>query len=189
MNIALPPRPAPPPVWNARLGLFLLGFAAICLVLVYTQNVEWWIVKWTLRNRFPTVSWITTHELAAWLQDEQRVPPQLLDVRTPQEWDVSRLPAARRIDPGSDPVVALAGVATDTPIVTYCAVGYRSGQMADRLQKAGFTRVYNLEGSIFAWSNEERPLVRDEVPVRQVHSYDQFWAKLLSPEARAPLGH
>ena len=54
------------------------------------------------------------------------------------------------------------GIAKDAPIVTYCSVGYRSGKMAERLQAAGYTNVRNLEGSIFKWANEHRPLVRGE---------------------------
>ena len=51
--------------------------------------------------------------------------------------------------------------------MTYCAVGYRSAEMATQLRAAGFTNVRNLEGSIFQWANEHRPLVHGEQPVEQ----------------------
>jgi rhodanese-related sulfurtransferase len=41
-----------------------------------------------------------TRELADWLEDRHRQPPVLLDVRTLEEWNVSHLARARRIDPG-----------------------------------------------------------------------------------------
>ncbi|MGH7937844.1 MAG: rhodanese-like domain-containing protein, partial [Bryobacteraceae bacterium] len=77
--------------------------------------------------------------------------------------------------------------AKDATIVTYCSVGYRSAGMARRLHAAGFTRVQNLEGSIFEWANEHRPLVHDGKAATQVHPYDALWGRLLQPEVRAPL--
>jgi hypothetical protein len=59
--------------------------------------------------------------------------------------------------------------------------------MAERLQKAGFTRVRNLEGSIFEWANEGRPLVREGKKVTTVHPYDTTWGRLLRDDVRAPL--
>ena len=72
--------------------------------------------------------------------------------------------------------------------MTYCSAGYRSGKLAERLQAAGYTNVRNLDGSIFKWANERRPLVRGESePVTKVHPYSAIWGRLLAPEARAPL--
>jgi 3-mercaptopyruvate sulfurtransferase SseA len=79
------------------------------------------------------------------------------------------------------------GLPKETPIVTYCAVGYRSGETADRLRAAGFTNVHNLEGSIFQWANEHRPLVREQEHVSQVHPYNVFWGRLLNDDVRATL--
>ena len=77
--------------------------------------------------------------------------------------------------------------AKDAPIVTCCAVGYRSGAMAHRLRAAGYTQVQNLEGSIFQWANEHRPLVDGGERVTKVHPYTQGWGRLLAPEVRAAL--
>jgi len=71
--------------------------------------------------------------------------------------------------------------------VTYCSVGYRSAKMAQRLRNAGYTNVQNLEGSIFEWANEHRPLVRDGEPTKQVHPYSALRGHLLRDEVRAPL--
>ena len=80
-----------------------------------------------------------------------------------------------------------AGISKETPIVTYCAVGYRSAEMVKRLKAAGFTNVRNLEGSIFQWANERRPLVQGEQPVARVHPYSTLWGRLLEDEVRAPV--
>jgi hypothetical protein len=73
----------------------------------------------------------------------------------------------------------------DLPIVTYCSVGYRSGAFAERLRSAGFTNVVNLEGSIFRWANEGRPLFRSARPVTEVHPYNRTWGLLLKEDRRA----
>jgi rhodanese-related sulfurtransferase len=98
---------------------------------------------------------------------------------------VSHLPGARRVDPNASAGTVAADLPKETPIVTYCAVGYRSGEMADRLRALGFSNVRNLEGSIFQWANEHRPLVRDDERVSTVHPYSAFWGRLLNDEVRA----
>jgi rhodanese-related sulfurtransferase len=169
------------PIWPL-LGLILASFALLGM-----RSVDWFLLKKSLRTRFPKVEWISTSDLAAWLADKNRPAPLLLDVRTPEEWEVSHLPGARRVDPNASVDNAVAGVPKDKPIVTYCAVGYRSGEMANRLRAAGFTNVRNLEGSIFEWANDHRPLVRGSERVRTVHPYSTFWGRLLTDDVRAPV--
>ncbi|MFN0246663.1 MAG: rhodanese-like domain-containing protein [Kofleriaceae bacterium] len=116
-------------------------------------------------------------------------PPLLLDVRTPAEFAVSHLRGARLVEPGA-PAEALrsrelAGVSLDAPIVCYCAVGVRSSNTCEALQKAGYTNVANLDGSIFRWANEGRPLVQGETPTTFVHPYNAEWGRMLAPAHRA----
>jgi hypothetical protein len=59
--------------------------------------------------------------------------------------------------------------------------------MAQRLRAASFVRVQNLEGSIFQWANEHRPLVHKTASVTRVHPYNAFWGRLLDEDVRAPL--
>jgi len=151
-------------------------------------DLNWFLVKQALRIQFRDVQWITTVELCDWLNDTHRVHPILLDVRTRAEWEVSHLQGARCVDPEGDPAIALSGGTKDAPIVTYCSVGYRSAKAARRLHGQGYSHVQNLEGSIFAWANEDRPLVHGDYVVRQVHPYDHFWGRLLEPDRRAALG-
>jgi rhodanese-related sulfurtransferase len=159
----------------------------ITLGLLSCRSVDWFLLKRSLHSKFGDVHWITTQQLADWLADKDRPPPVLLDVRTPAEWKVSHLAGARRVDPKADAKIAANGVARDASIVTYCSVGYRSGEMAQRLRAAGYTHVQNLEGSIFQWANEHRPLVHDSEREVRVHPYNAFWGRLLTPEVRAPL--
>jgi rhodanese-related sulfurtransferase len=178
-----------PRIPNARLGIFmtLLILLVVGIVFGKTEGFEWFVLKNAIRAKYPNVRRITTAELAEWLADRKRKQPVLLDVRTEAEWNVSHIAGARRVDPNATADVAAGEIAKDTPIVTYCAVGYRSAEMAKRLNVAGFTDVQNLEGSIFEWANEHRPLVRGEQKVTRVHPYDRWWGRLLTDEVRAAM--
>jgi rhodanese-related sulfurtransferase len=186
MDCILSPRRAAR-VTNSGLMLGITAVLVLGLGLVACREVDWFLLKRSLRSKFGNERWITTQQLAAWLADKKRPAPVLLDVRTPAEWKVSHLPGARRVDPEADAQTAAGEIAKDAPIVTYCAVGYRSGLMAQRLRAAGYTRVQNLEGSIFEWANEHRPLVRDGERVTRVHPYSTLRGRLLEPDVRAPL--
>ena len=165
-----------------------VGVLLLCaLGLLSSRSVDWFLVKRSLRNRFSDIQWITTAELADWLAAKDRPQPVLLDVRTRAEWQVSHLPGARWVDPKTDPRSAVERLPKNAPIVTYCAVGYRSGKAARELRAAGYTHVQNLEGSIFEWANEHRPLVHDGKRVTQVHPYGPPWGYLLQPAVRAPM--
>ena len=172
-------------VARRALGVALLLFVACALA--GCRSVDWFLLKRTLRAKFSDVDWITTQQLATWLNSKDRPAPVLLDVRTPAEWEVSHLAGAHRVDPTASAEEAGAGIAKETPIVTYCSVGYRSGEVAQRLRKAGYKHVQDLEGSIFEWANEDRPLVHDGKKVTKVHPYNATWGRLLRDDVRAPL--
>ncbi|WP_420456501.1 rhodanese-like domain-containing protein [Rubrivirga sp.] len=150
------------------------------------DSAAWRAVAADLDARFSDVPTTTTAALADRLGT--REAPVLFDARSPEEVAVSHLPGARRIDPdasAAELATALADVDHQREVVVYCSVGVRSAGVARRLREAGFTRVENLEGSIFRWANEGRPLVRDGRPVAEVHPYDAVWGRLLAPARRA----
>ena len=157
-------------------GLLLLGTGAC----VY--SFRWPIVNALIRGEFRDVKPITTGELDAWLADDSRAAPLLVDTRTRAEYDLSHLAGAEY--GGADAEFPLAGVAKDRPIVAYCSVGYRSGRFARTLRAAGFTNVHNLEGSIFKWANEGRPVFRGSERVTEVHPYNGTWGLLLNEQYR-----
>ena len=171
----------------SRLLLAMTAFVVLTLPLLSCRSADWFVLKGSLRNKFGNEHWITTRQLADWLADKQRRAPVLLDVRTLTEWKVSHLPGARRVEPDVSAEAAAGDIAKNAPIVTYCAVGYRSGEMAERLRKAGYAHVQNLDGSIFKWANEHRPLVHDGEPTKRVHPYSAFWGHLLDDDVRTSL--
>ena len=136
-------------------------------------------IRETIRKRFPAVRQLSTKELADWLADTNKPAPLLIDARTEKEFAVSRLQNARHLE--SVAQVKSAATSNAQPIVVYCSVGYRSSALAEKLQQAGFTHVVNLEGSIFAWANEGRPVYRGTNAVHEVHPYNSKWGQLLDP--------
>ncbi len=139
---------------------------------------QWSDLLQQIRSRYPEVRQLSTEKLAADLQEPQGKVPILIDSRSEEEYAVSHLQGAKRAE-------SVAEVESSTPdrdafIVVYCSVGYRSSRLADQLMEAGFTNVYNLEGSIFKWANEGRPVFRDGREVSAVHPYDDDWGRLLN---------
>ena len=163
----------------------LLLIAAICVLAGEGRGLEG--MKKVVRARFPKVRQLSTAELADWLKDGSRAAPVLLDVRTGAEFDVSHLPGARRVEPEAEAAKVAPLLTPGRSVVTYCSVGYRSSAMAQRLAKAGVTEVFNLEGSIFQWANEGRPLERDGKPANKVHPYNGTFGKMLDPQRRAEI--
>ncbi|HEX8280603.1 MAG TPA: rhodanese-like domain-containing protein [Chthoniobacterales bacterium] len=150
---------------------------------VCVYSLRWPLVNALIAREFREVQPITTAELAAWLADASRPAPLLVDTRTRAEYEVSHLPGAKY--GGSDADFDLAGEPRDRPIVAYCSIGYRSARFARTLQAAGFTNVRNLEGSIFKWANEGRPVFRGDARVAEVHPYNSTWAMFLDGKYRA----
>ena len=147
------------------------------------QDLE--AVKRKVRTQFPSVRQLSTTELAAWLGRTNGPHPMLLDARSPAEYAVSHLPGARLADAKAPAAQLLSGLGTNQAIVVYCSIGYRSSRLVERLQQGGCTNVFNLDGSIFQWANEDRLLERDGQPVKEVHPYNKTFGQLLLPEHRA----
>ena len=167
--------------------VFFLGIPLALAAMLYFEGrtIGLDLVRQVTGRKFPGVKHITTAELAGWLADSGRSQPLLLDARTAPEYEVSHLAGARRIDPIRPLLRHMEAFARDTPVVVYCSVGYRSARVARWLGRQGFTNVRHLDGSLFAWANEGRPMVSDGKPAREVHPYNDFWGRLLKPGVRA----
>ncbi|OYU82778.1 MAG: thioredoxin [Flavobacterium sp. BFFFF2] len=78
--------------------------------------------------------------------------PQLIDVRTAEEFASEHIAGAKNIDWYQDQFNAeVQKLDPKKPVFVYCKVGGRSAQAADRLVSLGFAKVYNLEGGIMKW--------------------------------------
>lgn len=143
------------------------------------------VVRRMTVRRFPDVQWIAAADLARWREDPARAQPVVLDARTQAEFDVSHLKGALRIDPYRPLLHPLRGMPKDTAIAVYSSVGYRAARVAHWLRRQGYSRVSTLEGSLFAWANDERPMFHDDRPTVQVHPYDERWGLMLETPYRA----
>ncbi len=171
-----------PGIARARL---VLCIAMVLLALVGSSScaeggeLSWAAINAAIKLEYPRIHHLTTAELVARLQSDSTLSPILLDVREPDEFKVSHVRGALLAPTLQDALEALRTVEKNHPIVVYCSVGYRSGALAEQLQKNGYTNVYNLKGSIFKWANEARPVFAESVRVYRVHPYDKKWGTLL----------
>ena len=132
-----------------------------------------------VRKAFPEVPQMTTRQLAAIQADDAAPYIVLLDARTATEFSVSHLPGAVLASNTRMALDALESTDPERTVIVYCSVGYRSSRLAADLRRRGFKNVFNLEGSLFQWANEGRPLFLGDERVYQAHPYDEQWGQLL----------
>ncbi|RKR11042.1 thioredoxin [Flavobacterium sp. 90] len=81
--------------------------------------------------------------------------PQILDVRTPEEFESEHIDNAANVNWNSEDFAAnVASYDKSKPVFVYCLSGGRSKKAAAKLNELGFTNVYELEGGIMKWNAE-----------------------------------
>ena len=116
----------------------------------------------------------------------------LFDVREPDEFEVSHLAGAIRLEPDSNPgdfLETYGYLLEQGDVIFYCAVGVRATELAqevadlidDQASQAEFTfnAPANMKGGIFHWHNDSLPLVDAEGITDLVHPYSWFQKRLL----------
>jgi rhodanese-related sulfurtransferase len=149
--------------------------------------ITWGAVFTWIQRDWPEVPQMSTRELAERMSAGNEDAPLLIDVRTREEYEVSHLPGAIWAETSGQIASALRGTSDRQPVVLYCSVGVRSPKATAQLMRSGRTNVFNLQGSIFEWANEGRPLMAMGHSVRVVHPYNQRWGVLLNSELHPPL--
>ena len=130
-----------------------------------------------VRRDFPEAKPVSTAQLAAWIEQKEGVV--IIDARAPEEFAVSRIPGARRETALKEAAAMAEG---SMRVVVYDAVGFRSAEFTDALADAGCGETFYLEGGIFQWANEGRPLIgADGEPSTKVHPYNKLWGRLVKP--------
>lgn len=90
--------------------------------------------------------------------------PQLLDVRTPEEYNAGRIENAVNVNwNGDDFVAKVTSYDKSKPIFVYCKIGGRSAQAANKLAELGFKEIYNLEGGIMKWNAADGSKPSDKI--------------------------
>lgn len=131
-----------------------------------------------VRSDFPDVSHFSPDEVDA------LTAPLFIDVRKTREYAVSRLPGAVHV-PDEASLLAAAKAAGDRPIVVYCSLGVRSSNAIRVLKAQGIETAVNLDGSIFRWANEGRPLENDAGVTDKVHPFNAWWGRYLEAPLHA----
>lgn len=86
-------------------------------------------------------------------QFEQGEDPLILDVRNPEEYQISRIEGSKLIPLDQLPE-RVAELNTADEIVVHCRTGVRSAKAVEFLRQSGFEKVKNLVGGINAWAEE-----------------------------------
>src|SRR5665647_1259281 len=102
---------------------------------------------------------------------------QLLDVRTPEEYQSGHLNNAFLADWNNEEEFKTRVQALDKnkPVYTYCLSGARSDAATQWLRQNGFT-AFNLEGGINAWKRADKPVEQAET-VKQI-TLDEYMAQI-----------
>lgn len=106
----------------------------------------------------------------------------ILDAREKREFSVSHLPNSVYVGYQNFDLKKVKKMLPDknASIVVYCTLGVRSEDIAEKLKKAGYTKVLNLFGGIFEWKNKGyRVLDTKNNETENVHVCNTYWSQWL----------
>ncbi|WCO01211.1 rhodanese-like domain-containing protein [Psychroserpens ponticola] len=107
----------------------------------------------------------------------------ILDSREPQEYEVSHIKDAISVgyDNFNIETIEKHIPKRDQEIIVYCSLGIRSEVIANKLKKAGYTKVKNLYGGIFEWKNKNFSIYNtQEKETDSIHTFSKEWSKWLN---------
>lgn len=127
-----------------------------------------------LKHGVPT---ITIKDFKKMLKNENVI---ILDAREKNEFDISHIKGVKWVGHNSLNKNVLDALDKNATVVVYCTVGVRADQVGARLQKMGFSDVYNLFGSIVEWVNQDNVVIdKAGSPTTKVHTYRPEYEKWL----------
>lgn len=93
---------------------------------------------------------------------EKTTQAQILDVRTPEEFNAEHLFNAKNIDwLGTEFDAKSATLDKNKDVFVYCRSGARSKKACARLKELGFTSIYELDGGFIKWSTEGHASIKE----------------------------
>ena len=148
------------------------------LLLIYLKGCGEISIDHALENfNSGSVPYISVDEM------EKYQPEFILDTRSEEEYNVSRIPGSFWVGYDSFSIDKVDSLITnkDRRIVVYCSVGIRSEDIGEQLLNNDYTEVKNLYGGIFQWKNQGMTVVDSAGNQTQnVHAYSKFWGRLLT---------
>ena len=134
----------------------ILQIAALCLIATASscQNKD---SQTTPSSAGKINTTISVDDFQKKLAEDNQI--QLVDVRTPEEYNGGHLKGAVNYNyNGSDFDAQLAKLDKNKPVLLYCLSGGRSAKAAALMGDKGFTAVYNMQGGIMKWKAADKPL-------------------------------
>lgn len=99
--------------------------------------------------------------IAAFEKMTTRKKNMLIDVRTPEEVSEGHLHGALNLNFLAESFAEeIETLNKNKTYLLYCRSGARTRKAANQMQKAGFKKVYMLEGGIIAWNEAGKPIER-----------------------------
>lgn len=93
---------------------------------------------------------VTKEEFKTFLAENTNA--QLVDVRTPSEFQSGSIDGAENIDyNNANFELNISGLDKDAPVLIYCRSGNRSSKALKVFEESGFTHVLELEGGYMNW--------------------------------------
>lgn len=100
-------------------------------------------------EKSPQIEVITAEEMQQIAKDTN---VQLVDVRTPEEYQEGFIDGFQNLDYFSDTFETdLDKLDKSKPVIVYCKSGNRSSKCAAKMVEKGFVKIYDLDGGITKW--------------------------------------
>ena len=117
------------------------------------------IIVTTIRIQMSPIKQISTQELTFLVNREEGV---VVDIRTEKEFKASRIIDSKNVvkEKVTNNDFATLENYKDKPIIVVCTAGITASPVANRLLKAGFSKVNILKGGMNTWVNAGLPLVK-----------------------------
>lgn len=181
-------------LFRTTTALLIFGLTGIAGATANTQGQRGLTdLKHRIIRDHPNVLSLTAEQFEAKVAQSAHV--LVFDVREPQEYAVSRIPGAVRVDPkiSAKEFMRRYGAALrDKTVLLYCSVGVRSSRLAARIdadvRAAGARGAFNLMGGVFSWHNTGRTLAEASGETDRVHGYNRDWARYLDFDDLARFG-
>jgi len=87
---------------------------------------------------------------------------QLVDVRTPEEFQTGHIKDAQNIDYNNEGFKSnISSLDKSKPVLVYCRSGKRSASAAEIMKELGFTKIVSLDGGMIAWEAANLPTSKE----------------------------
>ena len=166
---------------------FLVIALIIAAIFTYTKNktslTPLGKIHQSIKASYPNMPHISPAQLEKQLASDELL---IFDTRPLEEYNVSHIAGAIQIEPDATPEHFSAKFGESLKnkrIIVYCSVGWRSSILGTRLENAalsaGAVSIQNLEGGLFGWHNDNRPLVNQSGTTSKIHPYNPYWGRLI----------